>query len=321
MIRSFRKDSMFATLNFYPNRNPKLRLFALWYFCTLLIVWNIAGQTVLGFEQSNLQPVVAVLAAIAVAITLEWIDAKKTGRSPRWSGSPMAFINFLPPCIIPGLACSMLTYSNERLAPLLFAVTVSLASKYMLRTPIGNGQTQHFFNPSNIGITVTLLLMPDVGLAPPYQFTANLTGAWHWILPLVILATGAFVHAQFTGRVPLVFAWFAGFVLQGLLRTFAFGLPLAVPFVPMSSVGFTLFSLYMIPDPATTPLKPARQVLFGLAVAAIYGLLLIGHVVFGLFIALALTSAARGLGLYVAHAWTSRRQTDPSWQAVPAAGD
>ena len=34
-----------TTVLFYPNKNPKLRLFALWYFTTLLIVWNILGQT------------------------------------------------------------------------------------------------------------------------------------------------------------------------------------------------------------------------------------------------------------------------------------
>ncbi len=310
---------MFPTLNFYPDRNPKLRLFALWYFCTLLVIWTVLGQTVLGFEQSNLQPIVACLTGVALSMTLEWLDAGRTGRKPRWSGSGMAMLNFLPACIIPALACSMLTYSNERLAPLMFAVAVAISSKYLLRAPIGNGQMQHFFNPSNIGITTTLLLMPSVGLAPPYQFTENLTGAWYWILPLIVLATGVFVHAKFTGRLPLVLAWFAGFAIQGLVRSYLFNIPPAVPFVPMSSAGFALFALYMIPDPATTPLKPARQVLFGLTVAAFYGVLFAGHVVFGLFIALAMTSASRGLGLFAAHLWASRRQNATDWQAAAAA--
>lgn len=312
---------MIPTLSFYPNRNPKLRLFALWYFSALLIVWNILGQTTLGFEQSNLQPIVAVIAAIAISMLLDYLDSLKTGRAPRCSGSWKAFVNFLPACIIPGLACSMLTYSNERLVPLLFAVTASVASKCLFRAPIGNGQSQHIFNPSNLGVTLTLLLLPDVGLAPPYQFTENLTGAWHWVLPFLVLGSGVFVHAKFTGRVPLVLAWFTGFALQGLLRSFVFGLPLAVPFVPMTSVGFAIFSLYMIPDPATTPLKPSRQIVFGFAVAAIYALLFVSHVVFGLFIALALTSASRGAGLYVAHSWVRRRQPATSWRPVPAAGD
>lgn len=312
---------MFATLNFYPNRNPRLRLFALWYFCSLLVLWNVAGQLILGFEQSNLQPIAAVLAAIAISMTLEWLDAKKTERRPRWMGSWANFLNYLPACIIPGLACSMLTYSNERLAPLLFAVAVSISSKYLLRAPVGNGQMQHIFNPSNIGITMTLLLLPDVGLAPPYQFTENLTGMWHWILPMAILGTGAFIHAKFTGRVPLVLAWVAGFVLQGLIRIAVFDLPLAVPFVPMTSAGFTIFSLYMIPDPATTPLRRSGQISFGLAVAGIYGVLLVQHVVYGLFIALMLTSASRGVGLYAMHLWASRRRSETAWQTATAAGD
>src|SRR5215471_7796682 len=72
-----------------------------------------------------------------------------------------------------------------------------------------------------------------------------------------------------------------------------------VPFVPVTSAAFTLFTLFMIPDPATTPIKPARQVAFGLVIAAIYGLLFVAHVVFGLFIALCLSSAGRGIGLYI----------------------
>ncbi len=75
--------------------------------------------------------------------------------------------------------------------------------------------------------------------------------------------------------------------------------PLAVPFLPMTSAGFILFSLYVIPDPATTPSKPARQVVFGLSGAAIYALLFVAHVVYGIFFALALTSATRGLSLHV----------------------
>jgi Na+-translocating ferredoxin:NAD+ oxidoreductase RnfD subunit len=169
----------------------------------------------------------------------------------------------------------------------------------MFRAPIGNGQTQHIFNPSNLGITITLLLLPAAGLAPPYQFTENITGLGHWLLPAVILITGTIIHAKFTGRLPLVLAWFFGFAAQALIRSVIFHSPLAVPFLPMTSAGFILFSLYMIPDPATTPIKPLRQILFGLSVATIYALLFVVHVVFGLFIALALTSATRGVALYV----------------------
>src|SRR5256884_5702925 len=55
-----------------------------------------------------------------------------------------------------------------------------ITSKALLRLP--NDQ-RHLFNPSNLGITVTLLAFPSVGIAPPYHFTENLTGSWDWLLP------------------------------------------------------------------------------------------------------------------------------------------
>jgi hypothetical protein len=309
-----------ATLNFYPRKDPRMRFFALWYFTALLTAWTVLGDTVLGFEQSYAQPIIGVLAACAVAFLLEWLDAWMNQRNPRFAGSWGNLVNFLPPCIIPGLACAMLIYANERLMPIIFAAGLSVASKVIFRAPIGNGQTQHIFNPSNLGITVTLFLLPAAGLAPPYQFTENITGLWHWAIPAVILITGTIIHGRFTGRLPLVLAWFGGFAAQAVVRSYIFGSPLAVPFLPMTSAGFILFSLYMIPDPATTPIKPLRQVLFGLSVATIYALLFVEHVVYGLFIALALTSATRGMGLYIA-ALRKRSpvRQQPASAEVPAA--
>jgi hypothetical protein len=54
----------------------------------------------------------------------------------------------------------------------------------------------------------------------------------------------------------------------------------------------------MIPDPATTPLKPRTQVIFGLAVATLYGFIQASHQVYGLFGALFIISLIRGLSLY-----------------------
>jgi hypothetical protein len=292
-----------TTLLFYPRNNPKLRLFALWYFTTLMTVWNVLGHTVLGFEQSWATPVTAVLTAIAVSMLLDWVDARAKNRELRFTGSLGNFLNFLPACLIPGFACGMLLYPNERLWPLIFAVVLSIGSKVILRAPVGNGHTQHIFNPSNFGVAATLLLFPDVSFAPPYHFTENITGLWDWAIPLIVLVSGIIIHALFTGRLPLVAAWIAGFILQGIVRASLFGTPLFVPLVPMTSAAFIIFTLYMIPDPATTPLKPARQALFGFAVAMVYGTLQMLHLVFGLFFALLIVCAIRGLSLHARALW------------------
>src|SRR5262245_10898607 len=288
-----------ATLLFYPKNNPKMRLFALWYFTTLMIVWNVLGHTALGFEQSWATPLTAIATAIAVSMFLDWIDARTRNREVRFAGSLGNFLNFLPACLIPGFACGMLLYANERLWPLIFAVVLSIGSKVLLRAPVGNGHTQHIFNPSNLGVATTLVLFPEVGFAPPYHFTENITGLWDWAVPLIVLITGIIIHGLFTGRLPLVGVWVGAFILQGIVRAHLFGTPFFVPLMPMTSAAFIIFTLYMIPDPATTPLKRKRQALSGLAVALVYGTLQVLHVVFGLFFALLIVCAIRGLSLHV----------------------
>jgi len=310
-----RNQAFNATLLFYPNKNPKLRLFALWYFTTLMIVWNVLGHMVLGFEQSWATPVVAVLTAVLVSMLLDWIDARARNREVRFAGSLANFLNFLPACLIPGFATGMLLYANERLWPVIFAVVLAIGSKVLLRAPVGQGRTQHIFNPSNFGVATTLLVFPDVSFAPPYHFTENITGLWSWALPIIVLTTGIIIHALFTGRLPLVAAWIAGFVLQGLVRAKLFGTPFFVPLMPMTSAAFIIFTLYMIPDPATTPLNPRRQVLFGFSVAVVYAMIQILHLVFGLFFALLIVCAIRGLSL---HVQALRRRPDTATAPSPA---
>ncbi len=300
-----------TTLLFYPKQSAIRRYFALWYFTTLLILWNILGHTFLGFEQSHIQPLIGVATAIGLQCLLEWIDARANQRQPRYAGSWVNFLNFLPPAIIPGLALTMLLYPNERLMPVLFGVAVAMCSKVLFRAPVGDGKTQHIFNPSNVAIVATLVLFPSIGVAPPYHFTENLTGMWHWVLPGIVLASGIIVHALFTGRLILVLTWLLAFIIQGQLRSWYFETSWIVPLTPMTSAAFMVFTLYMIPDPATTPVKPLQQVLFGIAIALVYGLLLVNHVVYGLFIALALVCALRGVGLHVWAAWQSLRGDQP----------
>jgi Na+-translocating ferredoxin:NAD+ oxidoreductase RnfD subunit len=296
-----------TTLKFYPKQSAIRRYFALWYFTTLLIVWNLLGHLFLGFEQSHLQSIVGVTSAIILQMFLEWIDARVNNRKVRFAGSWADFVNFLPPAIIPGLALTMLLYPNERLMPVLFGVGVAMCSKVLFRAPVGDGKTQHIFNPSNLAIVVTLLLFPAIGVAPPYHFTENLTGIWHWVLPGIVLTTGLIVHGLFTGRLVLVVTWLVAFVIQGQLRAWYFGTSPIVPLTPMTSAAFMVFTLYMIPDPATTPVQPLRQVLFGIAIAAVYGLLLVNHVVYGLFVALVIVCGLRGVGLWIWQAWQGVR--------------
>ena len=274
------------------------RLGGLRRFAVAITILNILGHAFFGFEQSLAQPLVALASAYSVELLLEFIDARLNRRPLRFmGGGPRRFVDFLLSAHITALACAMLLYANERLGPVIFASVVAIGSKCILRAPAGNG-TRHFFNPSNFGITVTLLVFAWVSVAPPYQFTENMIGVGDWILPAVIVCTGTFLNARFTHRLPLIAAWLAGFVAQAGLRSVLFDIPFEAGLIPMTGVAFILYTFYMVTDPATTPSGRREQIAFGFSVAAIYGLLMMAHVVFGLFFALSIVCAVRGLWMF-----------------------
>jgi sterol desaturase/sphingolipid hydroxylase (fatty acid hydroxylase superfamily) len=214
----------------------------------------------------------------------------------------------------------MLLYANDRLLLIAFATAVAIGSKAIVRAPVGNS-TRHFLNPSNLGITITLLLFPWVGIAPPYQFTENLSGIGDWILPGLLIVSGSFLNARFTHRLPLIAAWLGGFAVQALLRSLVFGMPIVAGFVPMTGVAFLLFTFYMVTDPGTTPSKPLNQVIFGASVAAVYGLLMVSHIVFGFFFALTLVCTLRGLVFYTQALATNMARTKVLMPASTVVGE
>lgn len=298
-------------------RNQADRLGGLRRFAIAITVLNILGHAFFGFEQSLAQPMVALVSAYSVELLLEFIDARCNRRPLRFlGGGPRRFVEFLLSAHITGLACAMLLYANERFGPVVFASVVAICSKCILRAPTGGG-TRHFFNPSNFGITVTLLVFSWVSVAPPYQFTENMTGVGDWILPAVIICTGTFLNARFTHRLPLIAAWLSGFVAQAALRSLFLDSPFGASLIPMTGVAFILYTFYMVTDPATTPQGQREQIAFGFSVAAVYGLLMVAHVVFGLFFALTIVCTVRGLGMYAMLWIRSRARKEMDAVAAP----
>jgi Na+-translocating ferredoxin:NAD+ oxidoreductase RnfD subunit len=277
-----------------PARSAK-GLTALRRFALSITVFTVVGHLFLGFEQAYLTPVTAVLTAYALSFLLEAVDARATGRPARYRGSAMNVVNFLLPAHIAALACAMLLYGNQRLLPTVFAVTVAICGKYMLRLRV-DGILRHYLNPSNLGITATLLLFStSVAIAPPYQFTENVGSVIDWVLPGAILIAGTMINGKLTGRLPLILAWVGGFVLQALIRAAFLDHALPSALLTMTGVAFILFTNYMITDPQTTPSRPRDQAIFGLCAALVYGTLVVAHITFGLFFALTIVCAGRFL--------------------------
>jgi Na+-translocating ferredoxin:NAD+ oxidoreductase RnfD subunit len=272
------------------------RLAGLRRFAIAITALNILGHTVFGFEQSWAQPLVS----LATAYTMEILLDLAGGHRRNWLRN--GTIDFFLPAHITGLAVAMLLYANDRLWPIAFASAAAVGSKAIFRVGAGS-RSRHFFNPSNFGITVTLLAFPWVGIAPPYHFTENLVGVGSWILPGVMILSGSFLNARFTHKLPLIGTWLGCFALQALVRSWIFGTPATAAWLPMTGVAFLLYTFYMVTDPATSPASPRGQIVFGAAVACAYAALMLTHVVFGLFFALTIVCALRGMVLY----WQARK--------------
>jgi enediyne biosynthesis protein E5 len=274
-------------------------------FALAITILNILGHLFLGFEQSWLTPFVALATTYGTELIGETIEASINGRPARYRGSFLNLVKFLLPAHISGLAVGMLLYAAENVAAIAFASAAAMASKYVFRMAVGVGRDgfptfRHFLNPSNFGITITLLLFPTVGIAPPYQFTENTSGIFDWILPLIIICSGTYLNTKATGRFPLILAWVSSFAIQAAVRSAVNGTPLMAALMPMSGVAFILFTFYMITDPATSPSRRSSQITFAAAVATFYGLLMELHVVFGLFYALTIVTAGRGVWMLLA---------------------
>ena len=285
-------------------------------FAITITVFTVLGHMWLGFEASYAQPLVALATAYATQLLLESVDARSSGRRPWYTGGIVPLLDFLTSAHITALSIVMLLYFNDRLIIVSFAVALAIGSKYVFRLPL-NGRLVHFMNPSNLAITTTLLLFPWVGLAMPWQFGASLTGIGDWILPLVILCLGSFLNYRFTKRIPAVVAFLVAFGMQAVVRSFWFDSPVMAPFMPATGVEAFIFTFYMLPDPATSPNRKVPQILFGSSVALLYGILVVNHIVFGLFYALTIVCAFRGLTLAVASIREGRHM---SVAAEPVAG-
>ncbi|MGJ8629139.1 MAG: hypothetical protein ACSHXB_19440 [Sulfitobacter sp.] len=298
-----------------PTTPDAIRIAALRRFATGITLLTIAGHAYLGFEQSIAQPLVAVLVCYITELLLETVTSHNQQRSPSYASAPGAtmrtkvitVINFLLPAHISGLALGMLLYASNRLDLFVVAAVIAMSSKYCFRVQNGK-RSNHYFNPSNFGIVVMIFLFPGtISIAAPYQFTENLGPNGDIILPIAVAFIGLFLNAVFTTRLPLIAAWIGGFVLQAAIRS---GLDSTVDFdaalAPLTGMAIILFTLYMVTDPGTTPRSTRGQIIFGLSVAFVYGALMMFHIVFGVFLALMIVCAARGVLLTV----TNSRRTD-----------
>lgn len=300
-------------------RRPKdPRYLALRNFGLSITIFNIFGYTLLGWEQPWLWPILAVATAYVTELVFELLSAWAERRQLAFLGrGPRGTMEFLLPAHITGLACNMLLYANNQWWPVMFAVVIAVSQKHVLRAPIA-GRMRHFMNPSNFGISVTLLVLGSwVSISPPYQFTEWASTYFKLMIPMIILTAGTVLNAMLTKKTALIVGWMGGFAIQAFVRHWLFGVQLNTALGVMTGVAFVLFSNYMITDPATTPTKGLAKFMFGSSVAIVYGVLMALNIVYTLFFALSIVCALRGLGWWGARFIARRRERSLDTTAAP----
>lgn len=294
-----------ATAPRVDSADPRYK--ALRNFAISMSIFNILGYTLLGFEQPWTWPLFALAVGYGTELTVEAIAAWAQRRRPGFRGHGLwGLYTFLLPTHITALAVNMLLYANSKFWPIAFAVVVAVGQKAVLRSPI-KGRMRHFMNPSNFGITVTLLTFSWVNVAPPYHFTENVPDVIRIMVPLVILTAGTVLNSVLTKKVGLIMGWAGGFVIQALIRHYVWGVALWASLGIMTGVAFVLFTNYMITDPGTTPSPFRNQFMFGASVAVAYGILMLFNIVYTMFFAVTIVCLLRGLLWWAIHLRGRRR--------------
>ena len=282
-----------------PALSPdQLRVKALTRFAISITILNIFGHTVLGFETSVWQLFAAAGTAYTVELILQAVDDWSHNRPLSFMNNGLkGFVIFLLPAHITGFATSMLLFAHDELLPYVLAAAAAISSKAIF-TVMVRGKSRHFLNPSNFGLTASILIFPTIGLAAPYQFTENLFGWFYVALPLFILYTGSLLNGKLTRRMPLIYAWVGTFILQAVVRHLLFDTYLVASLAPITGVPFVIFTFYMVTDPATSPSGARGQIIFGVSLGVLYGILMVLHQPFTLIVALMIVCIGRGVMLF-----------------------
>ena len=251
-------------------RDPRLKLSA------VIISLQVLGQTVLGFKLSIAQILVTVAACAAVdtVVTLRRQRMLVWPASALLTGNSVAFI----------LRASGTRHGDwwtlHGIQYFLLAAMLALASKYLIRTADG----RHLFNPSNLGLVWTLLIIGPLHVFPQYLYWGPVGAPV--AAALAVIALGAI---WIVGSVRM-FAMAVSFwtTLAALVAVFAIGGRSFVAVWHSGPVGggaywldicaspeLLIFVFFMMSDPKTTPRTRLGRVIYGAGTAVVAAAVLV----------------------------------------------
>ncbi len=141
--------------------------------------------------------------------------------------------------------------------PFVVGAALSIGSKYVLRF-----RGRHLWNPSNLGLSVLLLLAPaKVALLSHELGNAVLGNAVIWFVGLLVASKARVLHISLTYA--LTFSALAA------LRAGVTGAPLLAELAPLTGPMYQLLCFFMLTDPRTIVAGRRGQVVTVLAIALV----------------------------------------------------
>jgi enediyne biosynthesis protein E5 len=252
------------------------------YVAPLFITFILLiGHIFFGILESYNKTLLAIGSAIVVELILGRIFFGK------WLNLASAYIT--------GISVGILVRSPAYW-PYVLCSVISIMSKYVLRV-----KGRHIWNPSNFGIAVLLLLMPETMAVLSIQWGNNL-------LPIVVIWTLGSIIIYRARRFHISATYVASFFLFALLRSWITGDPWLAEVAPITGPMYQLFVFFMVTDPKTTVRTRFGQCVVVFIVAFVEFILRLGQVVYAPIFALFLVGPVANL----IEIWLDSRRTTPA---------
>jgi enediyne biosynthesis protein E5 len=206
-------------------------------FITLIL---LAGQVSYGILESYERTLLAIATSVAAELILGRIFTGK------WLNLASAYIT--------GISVGILVRSPA-FWPYALGAALAITSKYVLRF-----RGRHLWNPSNLGISLMLFLLPASVAMLSIQWGNNMASmVVIWVLGSIILLRARRFHISATYAV--------SFLALALLRAWIIHEPWLSEVSPITGPEYQLFIFFMITDPKTTVRSKRGQCLVAFLVA------------------------------------------------------
>jgi Na+-transporting NADH:ubiquinone oxidoreductase subunit NqrB len=222
--------------------DPRLKL------ATVLLIVQVLGQTVLEFNLSIAQ----ILVTVGVSAAIEMTVIFWRRRVLAWPASAMLTGNSVALLLRSSDTEHGDWWSLNGIEYFVLAAVLSLLGKYLIRA-----RGKHLFNPSNIGLVWTFVLVGPFAVYPQWLYWGPL--GVPVVLTVSFLATFAVLVGMLAASGHGFFAtWQSGPVTGWLYWT-----------TIVLSPETLIFVFFMMSDPQTTPGSRTGRIAFGVASAAI----------------------------------------------------